>query len=71
MPAEIGGDRLFQGGVRAVEEMGEQDEFGGDGGVGFQLEDEMAVGLLFARQAGVGAGDGLVQGGIVSMGGGD
>ena len=41
---------LEHGIVRLAQEMAQQDIFGGNGGVGFELERPMAVRLLQARQ---------------------
>ncbi len=49
--AQIGGDAGFERGIdRFGEIMPQQDVFGRNGGVGFELEQKMAVGALAGEQ---------------------
>ena len=49
--AQVGGDFGFHRGIdRLAEIMAQQDVFGGDGGVGFEFEDPVAVIALLGEQ---------------------
>ena len=69
--AQIIGDLAFQHRIDGLSQiMAQQDVFGRDGGIRFQLEHPVAVGLAIAEQRLGGRGNALLQrGGIDGRGG--
>jgi hypothetical protein len=59
--AQVGADLLLQLRLDTVEEVLQQHVFGRNGGVGFQLEHPVPVGMLPPRQGGAGAADGVLH----------